>query len=89
MLACPSACCHLTCCRPVGSRCLPSSLPQGKNLEWELEVLQQRFGAVQAERDELKQRLEASVHEVQQKTGEHEAGLGQAGCSPLLGLHCF
>ena len=52
-------------------------------------MLQQRFGAVQAERDVRKQRLEASVHEVLQKTGEHAAGLGQAGCSLLLGLHCF
>jgi hypothetical protein len=49
------------------------SLPQIKNLEWELEVLQQRHSRVQAERDELLARFEASLHEVQQKTGARRA----------------
>jgi len=40
-----------------------------KNLEWENEVTQQRFGEVQKERDELYDRFERSVFEVQQKTG--------------------
>lgn len=40
-----------------------------KNLEWELEVLQQRFGKVQAERDELYDKFQGAIHDVQQKTG--------------------
>lgn len=42
---------------------------QVKNLEWEAEVLTQRFAAVQAERDALYDKFEASVYEVAQKTG--------------------
>ena len=42
---------------------------QIKNLEWESEVLQQRFTKVQGERDELYEKFEASVYDVQQKTG--------------------
>lgn len=43
---------------------------QVKNLEWEAEVLAQRFAAVQAERDSLYEKFEASVYDVAQKTGE-------------------
>lgn len=42
---------------------------QIKNLEWENEVLQQRFGKVQSERDELYSKFESSIYDVQQKTG--------------------
>lgn len=42
---------------------------QIKNLEWEAEVLQQRFSKVQSERDELYDRFESSIYDVQQKTG--------------------
>lgn len=42
---------------------------QFKNLEWEKEVLSQRFGKVEAERNDLYKRFEASVLELQQKTG--------------------
>lgn len=40
-----------------------------RNLEWEHEVFQQRFGALQAERDDLYAKFEASIYEVQQKSG--------------------
>ncbi len=50
--------------------CLLHCAVQVKNLEWEAEVLQQRFGAVQKERDELYDKFESSVYDVQQKTGE-------------------
>lgn len=43
---------------------------QVTNLEWEAEVLAQRFAAVQAERDSLYERFESSVYDVAQKTGE-------------------
>jgi hypothetical protein len=43
---------------------------QVKNLEWEAEVLAQRFAAVQGERDSLYEKFEASVYDVAQKTGE-------------------
>lgn len=43
-----------------------------KNLEWEAEVLAQRFAAVQAERDSLYEKFEASVYDVAQKTGEQQ-----------------
>lgn len=42
---------------------------QLKNIEWEKEVLSQRFGKVESERDDLYKRFEASILEVQQKTG--------------------
>jgi hypothetical protein len=42
---------------------------QVKNLEWENEVLQQRFLKVQTERDELYEKFEMSIYDVQQKTG--------------------
>jgi len=42
---------------------------QFKNLEWEKEVLQQRFGKIETERDELYARFEASIYEMQQKMG--------------------
>lgn len=51
---------------------------QVKNLEWENEVLQQRFLKVQGERDELYGKFEASIYDVQQKTGALEvAGQGR------------
>lgn len=43
---------------------------QVKNLEWEADVLAQRFAAVQAERDSLYEKYEDSVYDVAQKTGE-------------------
>lgn len=42
---------------------------QIKNLEWENEVLAQRFSKVQSERDDLYDKFEASIYDVQQKTG--------------------
>jgi hypothetical protein len=52
---------------------------QIKNLEWEAEVLAQRFAAVQAERDSLYEKFEASVYDVAQKTGEL-GGLAAGSC---------
>ncbi|NXK64891.1 DRC4 protein, partial [Sylvietta virens] len=40
-----------------------------KDLQWEHEVLEQRFRKVQAERDELYQKFTKAINEVQQKTG--------------------
>ncbi|NWX15572.1 DRC4 protein, partial [Aegotheles bennettii] len=40
-----------------------------KDLQWEHEVLEQRFAKVQAERDELYQKFTKAINEVQQKTG--------------------
>merc|ERR1719453_1429541 len=40
-----------------------------RNLRWEDEVLQQRFGEVRSQRDELYERFQATVYEVQQKSG--------------------
>ncbi|XP_010148255.1 PREDICTED: growth arrest-specific protein 8, partial [Eurypyga helias] len=40
-----------------------------KDLQWEHEVLVQRFSKVQAERDELYQKFTKAINEVQQKTG--------------------
>ncbi|XP_065519987.1 dynein regulatory complex subunit 4 [Lathamus discolor] len=40
-----------------------------KDLQWEHEVLEQRFIKVQVERDELYQKFTKAIHEVQQKTG--------------------
>ncbi|XP_034974488.1 dynein regulatory complex subunit 4 isoform X2 [Zootoca vivipara] len=40
-----------------------------KDLQWEHEVLQQRFIRVQDERDELYQKFTKAINEVQQKTG--------------------
>jgi growth arrest-specific protein 8 len=42
---------------------------QFKNLEWEKEVLSQRFIKMEKERDELYARFESSIFELQQKTG--------------------
>lgn len=42
---------------------------QLKNLEWEKEVLSQRFIKIEAERNDLFAKFESSVHEMQQKTG--------------------
>ncbi|XP_030677031.1 dynein regulatory complex subunit 4 isoform X5 [Nomascus leucogenys] len=40
-----------------------------KDLQWEHEVLEQRFTKVQQERDELYRKFTAAIQEVQQKTG--------------------
>merc|ERR1711871_135143 len=40
-----------------------------KTLSWEHEVLQQRFTQVQAERDELYEKFESTIYDVQQKSG--------------------
>ncbi|NXJ14650.1 DRC4 protein, partial [Odontophorus gujanensis] len=40
-----------------------------KDLQWEHEVLEQRFSKVQAERDELYQKFTKAINEVQQKAG--------------------
>lgn len=40
-----------------------------KNLEWENEVWQQRFTKVQYERDQLYEKFEGSIYEIQQKAG--------------------
>nr|XP_033798757.1 dynein regulatory complex subunit 4 isoform X2 [Geotrypetes seraphini] len=40
-----------------------------KDLKWELEVLEQRFCKVQAERDELYAKFTKAIYEVQQKSG--------------------
>ncbi|XP_060247791.1 dynein regulatory complex subunit 4 isoform X2 [Meriones unguiculatus] len=40
-----------------------------KDLQWEHEVLEQRFAKVQQERDELYRKFTAAIQEVQQKTG--------------------
>ncbi|NXD31939.1 DRC4 protein, partial [Spelaeornis formosus] len=40
-----------------------------KDLQWEHEVLEQRFSKVQAERDELYQKFTKAINEVQQRTG--------------------
>ena len=60
---------------------------QVKNLEWENEVLQQRFLKVQGERDDLYEKFEASIYDVQQKTGERK-GDGQSELC-LSGRCCF
>lgn len=40
-----------------------------QHLEWELEVLKQRFADVEAERDELYDRFVRTIYDVQQKSG--------------------
>mmetsp|Transcript_21580 Transcript_21580/g.35747 ORF Transcript_21580/g.35747 Transcript_21580/m.35747 type:complete len:503 (-) Transcript_21580:103-1611(-) len=40
-----------------------------KNLQWEHEVLEQRFGQLQRERDDLYNKFESTIYEVQQKAG--------------------
>ncbi|KAK3248040.1 Dynein regulatory complex subunit 4 [Cymbomonas tetramitiformis] len=42
---------------------------QLKNLDWEHEVLEQRFSQVQSERDDLYEKFEGSIYDVQQKSG--------------------
>ena len=42
---------------------------QLRDLTWEHEVLEQRFGAVEKERDELYEHFESTIYEVQQKSG--------------------
>jgi len=42
---------------------------QNKQLSWEHEVLNQRFSVVQRERDELYERFESTIYDVQQKSG--------------------
>lgn len=71
---------------PLPDSSLP---PQVKNLEWEAEVLAQRFTKVQAERDELYERFE-----VRRERGFLSvlqlAGVGCAySCGPMLLLCLF
>ena len=40
-----------------------------KHLEWEREVLKQRFGDVEGERDDLYERFVKTIYDVQQKSG--------------------
>ncbi|XP_069724798.1 dynein regulatory complex subunit 4 [Phaenicophaeus curvirostris] len=49
--------------------CLKVTQKELKDLQWEHEVLVQRFSQVQAERDELYQKFTKAINEVQQKTG--------------------
>lgn len=42
---------------------------QNRQLQWEHEVLQQRFSMVHKERDELYDKFESTIYDVQQKTG--------------------
>jgi chromosome segregation ATPase len=49
-----------------------------RNLEWEGEVAAQRFDKVQGERDELYGKFEASIYDVQQKTGALTAAAAAA-----------
>ncbi|KFP81930.1 Growth arrest-specific protein 8, partial [Acanthisitta chloris] len=49
--------------------CLKVIQKELKDLQWEHEVLEQRFSKVQAERDELYQKFTKAIMEVQQKTG--------------------
>ncbi|XP_053934565.1 dynein regulatory complex subunit 4 isoform X2 [Cuculus canorus] len=49
--------------------CLKVTQKELKDLQWEHEVLVQRFSKVQAERDELYQKFTKAINEVQQKTG--------------------
>jgi hypothetical protein len=56
---------------------------QVKNLEWEAEVLAQRFAAVQAERDSLYDKFEASVFDVAQKTGAAATTLAGKGVAHI------
>ncbi|NXG65298.1 DRC4 protein, partial [Hemiprocne comata] len=48
---------------------LKVTLKELKDLQWEHEVLEQRFRKVQEERDELYQKFTKAIQEVQQKTG--------------------
>jgi len=52
---------------------LAAAEKQIKNVEWEAEVLQQRFAEVEAERDDLHGRFERGVHEAQRKAGLRSA----------------
>merc|ERR1711981_581267 len=40
-----------------------------RRVEWETEVLEQRFEQIQKEKDDLYKRLQSAVYEVQQKAG--------------------
>lgn len=57
-----------------------------KNLEWEAEVMQQRYDKVKGERDELYDKFEASIYDVQQKTGARRRH--RAACGHLHVLRC-
>jgi hypothetical protein len=59
--------------------CFCLACVQVKNLEWEAEVLTQRFAAVQAERDALYDKFEASVYQVAQKTGARACAAASKG----------
>merc|ERR1711871_1519994 len=56
-----------------------------KSLQWEHEVLLQRYGSLEKERDELYDKFQSSVYEVQQKSGfknllleKQLSGIGEA-----------
>lgn len=59
--------------RPPPGWCLTRRLhvleTQLRDLTWEHEVLEQRFGSVEKERDELYEHFESTIYEVQQKSG--------------------
>merc|ERR1711871_907947 len=42
---------------------------QNKQVQWQYEVLQQRFAMVQRERDDLYEKFESTIYDVQQKSG--------------------
>jgi chromosome segregation ATPase len=54
-----------------------------ENLRWELEILQQRFNRVKAERDALFERFAAALHEVKQKAGFKQLLLEERAASAL------
>jgi uncharacterized small protein (DUF1192 family) len=54
-----------------------------ENLKWELEILQQRFNRVKAERDALFERFAAALHEVKQKAGFKQLLLEERAASAL------
>ena len=53
-----------------------------KNLEWEKEVLLQKFGKIKEEKDELHNKLENTIYSVQHKTGFKVSG--SVWCKMLL-----
>ncbi|KNC47708.1 growth-arrest-specific protein 8 [Thecamonas trahens ATCC 50062] len=51
------------------TKMLATTKDELKDLQWEHEVLEQRFAQVEAERDELYDKFVTTIHEVQQKSG--------------------
>jgi len=51
------------------AKMLKTTKDELKDLQWEHEVLEQRFAQVEAERDELYDKFVTTIHEVQQKSG--------------------